>query len=140
LKKKIITIILYIIIGIGFFLFSTTIQIIELIFPSDKYKENYINDHINFVILTLTFLTIFLRIICIFFMKNYSEILGKKDDFYRGEQHDQFIQDLENKMDNSNTNWSMRKNNEQSINLRTKPIKDTIKEEDEIDNNSELSG
>ena len=73
-------------------------------------------------------------------MKNYSEILGKIDDFYRGEQHDQFIQDLENKMDNSNTNWSMRKNNEQSINLRTKPIKDTIKEEDEIDNNSELSG
>ena len=61
--------ILYIIIGMGFFLFSTIIQIIELIFPSDKYKENYINDHINFVILTLTFLTIFLRIICIFFMK-----------------------------------------------------------------------
>ena len=72
--------------------------------------------------MTLTFLTILIRIICIFYMKNYYEILEKKDNFLRGEEHDKFIQYLEDKIENNNnTRWTIRntiaydkKNNEKN--------------------------
>ena len=107
---SIIVTVIYSIIVFGFFLFTFIIEIIDLIKPEEnKFKKEYLNDHINFVIMTLTFLTILIRIICIFYMKNYYEILEKKDNFLRGEEHDKFIQYLGDKIENNNnTRWTIR--------------------------------
>ena len=82
----------------------------ELIYPSKKYRENYTNNHIDLLILALTILTIFLRIICISYMRTYVEILKVKEKFIRGKEHDKFLEDLESKIEESNEQWSMSQN------------------------------
>ena len=105
-----IILILYAIIGFGFFIYSCVLQIMELIYPSKKYRENYTNNHIDLLILALTILTIFLRIICISYMRTYIEILKVKEKFIRGKEHDKFLEDLESKIEESNVQWSMSQN------------------------------
>ena len=116
-----------------FFLFTFVIEIIDFIQPAeDKFKKEYLNDHINLIIMTLTILTILIRIICIFFMKSYSEILEKKDDFLRAEEQDKFIEDLEEKMEKSYNRWSVKNN----ISNEKKNNKKNTKNYTEIEDNT----
>jgi 23S rRNA maturation mini-RNase III len=134
---SIIVTVIYSIIGFGFFLFTFIIEIIDLIKPEEnKFKKEYLNDHINFVIMTLTILTILIRIICIFFMKSYYEILEKQDNFLRSEAQDKFIQDLENKIENNNERWSIKNNNSNEKKNKKKKTKNNTEIED---NNSYLN-
>ncbi len=130
---SIIVTVIYSIVGFSFFLFTFVIEIIDFIQPAeDKFKKEYLNDHINLIIMTLTILTILIRIICIFFMKSYSEILEKKDDFLRAEEQDKFIEDLEEKMEKSYNRWSVKNN----ISNEKKNNKKNTKNYTEIEDNT----
>ena len=96
-----------------YLLISVFFQVKEIITKSDiRYKKEYRENYYQIVVLISSIATIFLKIFAYFTLKEYCQMLDKRENFIRDNQHEEFLEDLQNVLLKGNTN----DNNNQSIN------------------------
>ena len=96
-----------------YLLISVFFQVKEIITKSDiRYRKEYRENYYQIVVLISSIATIFLKIFAYFTLKEYCQMLDKRESFIRDNQHEEFLEDLQNVLLKGNTN----DNNNQNIN------------------------
>lgn len=108
-KKTIIaliSIILYGIFGVVYFIYKF-IYLLNEITTDQKvnFKENFYEEN-DIIFFSINLLTFILRIIIEIYLKNFIDNLSKIDELNRLFEHEKFIEDLGNKIDNGNNRWT----------------------------------
>jgi hypothetical protein len=91
---------IYIIVTIIYFCYDILMAIASFV------DDNYKSDWIDIIFFILIILTIIPRILFFCYIDTLIKKLIEIDDIKKGEEHDKFRQNLENKMERDDTNWS----------------------------------
>ncbi len=88
-----------------YLLISIIFQLKEMIIKNDiRYKKEYREKNYQTIILISSIATIFLKIFAYVNLKEYCEKLDKRESFIRDNQHEEFLEDLQNVLLTENTN------------------------------------
>ncbi len=122
--SKILTFI-YIIIASIYVILILVVQLREIVSEeSQTFIFDYSDSQVDILIFALSLCTIFLKIFAYFNLKSYTQLLEKRECYILDNQHEEFLDDLENAV---SENMLLSKNNE--IN-----IKNDKEKESDIDN------
>ena len=109
IKKTIIaliSIILYGIFGIVYFIYKFIYLLNEITTDhKENFKENFYEEK-DLIFFSINLLTLIIRIVIEIYLKNLIDNLSKIDELNRLFEHEKFIEDLGNKIDNGNNRWT----------------------------------
>ena len=98
IQKTIISKILMYIYEIGsgiYLIISIFFQIKEIKTKNERYRKEYREKKFNYFVLGLSFGTIILKLFAYIYLKDYIEMIDKKECFIRDNLHEEFLEELE---------------------------------------------
>lgn len=88
-----------------YLLISVFFQVKEMITNNNnRYKKEYRDNNYQTIVLISSIATIFLKIFSYYNLKEYCKIVDKRETFIRDNQHEEFLEDLQNVLLNENSN------------------------------------
>ena len=88
-----------------YLLISVFFQLIEMITNNNnRYKKEYRDNNYQTIVLISSIATIFLKIFSYYNLKEYCKMVDKRETFIRDNQHEEFLEDLQNVLLNENSN------------------------------------
>ena len=88
-----------------YLLISVFFQVKEMITNNNnRYKKEYRDNNYQTIVLISSIATIFLKIFSYYNLKEYCKMVDKRETFIRDNQHEEFLEDLQNVLLNENSN------------------------------------
>ena len=88
-----------------YLLISVFFQVKEMITNNNnRYKKEYRDNNYQTIVLISFIATIFLKIFSYYNLKEYCKMVDKRETFIRDNQHEEFLEDLQNVLLTENTN------------------------------------
>ena len=88
-----------------YLLISVFFQVKEMITNNNnRYKKEYLDNNYQTIVLISSIATIFLKIFSYYNLKEYCKMVDKRETFIRDNQHEEFLEDLQNVLLNENSN------------------------------------
>ena len=88
-----------------YLLISVFFQVKEMITNNNnRYKKEYQDNNYQTIVLISSIATIFLKIFSYYNLKEYCKMVDKRETFIRDNQHEEFLEDLQNVLLNENSN------------------------------------